>query len=387
MSGARCFVEVSYNSLPKRDEEVCGDNVVIKKLNDGSTIVVLSDGLGSGIKASILSTLTTRIIVTMLERGVTLKEVVETLAATLPVCQVRKLAYSTFTILQISPQGKVTVIEYGNPFPFFIHRGRLTAIPRSERRIEEISISESSFSLDRDDYLVIVSDGVIHAGLGKRWNLGWQRERVGKFLEENAPSLPKASSLTERLLEKVNDFYEGAPGDDATVVVLYFRLFHQLMAIIGPPIDPKDDEEVAEKLVNFDGLRVVCGGSTANIVARMLKKEIRVDLSSMDNGIPPIANLEGIDLVTEGILTLSATLEQIKKRVAIDELKSKRDGASRLAKMLLSADSIKFVVGQAINPAHQNPKMPAALAMKRKVVESIASLLKELGKEVSTEYC
>ena len=386
MSEARYFVEVFGDSLSKQNEEVCGDNVVIKKMDDGSTTVVLSDGLGSGIKASILAILTTKIIITMLERGASLNEVVETLVATLPVCKVRRLAYSTFTILQISPQGKVAVIEYGNPHAFFIHRGDITLIPRSERRIKEISISESHFSLDKDDYLVLVSDGVIHAGLGKAWNLGWQWERAGKFLEESSPSLPSAASLTKRLLEKVNGFYEGAPGDDATAVIIYFRLFRPLMAMIGPPIDPKDDEEVGRKLVNFEGSKVVCGGSTANIVARILKKELKVDISSIGSGIPPPANLEGIDLVTEGILTLSAALERIKKRVAGGELEGKRDGASRLAKLLLSADSIKFVVGQALNPAHQNPKMPAVLAMKRKVVESLTSLLKEIGKEVTVEY-
>jgi serine/threonine protein phosphatase PrpC len=387
MSGLEHFVDVSCHSLPKHNEEVCGDSVTIKKRADGSTVVVLSDGLGSGIKASILSTLTTRIIATMLERGVALKDVVETLVATLPICAVRKSAYSTFTILRISPQGEVTAIEYGNPPPLFIHRRKLAPIPRSERRIDEIRISESHFSLDSDDYLVLVSDGVIHAGLEKAWSLGWQWERVGKFLEESAQSLPSAASLTERLLEKVDGFYEGVPGDDAIVVVIHLRLFRCLMALVGPPLNPEDDEKVVKKLVDFRGLKVVCGGSTASIVARVLEEELMVDLSSVGTGIPPIASLKGIDLVTEGILTLSGALERIKKKVAGDELKSRGDGASRLANLLLSADSIKFVVGQAINPSHQNPQMPAVLAMKRNVVESLSLLLKEREKEVTVEYC
>ncbi|MBA2123594.1 hypothetical protein B9J78_01420 [bacterium Unc6] len=387
MNPREIFVEVSHGSLTKHNEEVCGDNVMVKRVDDGSTIVVMSDGLGSGIKASILATLTTRIIATMLEKGVNLKEVVETLAETLPVCQVRKLAYSTFTILRISSRGEVVAFEYGNPEPFFIHQGRLNTISGNEYPVGGIKISESYFPMDRNDYLVIVSDGIVHAGLGKVWSMGWQRERVGKFLEEKAGSLPSASSLTRSLLDTANSFYEEMPGDDATCVVINSRLFQRLIAMIGPPLDVKDDENVVNELVNFDGIKVVCGGSTTNIVARILKEELIVDISSMCNGIPPTGILKGIDLVTEGILTLSGALEQIKGGVVSDELVDRRDGASRLAKVLLSADSINFVVGQTINPAHQNPNMPSELVIKRKIVESIASLLREKGKRVTMEYC
>ena len=170
-------------SLNKHGEELCGDNVVIARRPD-SVIMVLSDGLGSGVKANILATLTTKIAATMLEMGASLEEVVETVGHSLPVCQVRDLAYSTFTILQIFSDGRVYLAEFDNPAVFYLHRGELTEIPKTERYIGDKKVKEARFQAEIGDFLVAISDGVVHAGIGGVLNLGWQWSNVARFLEK-----------------------------------------------------------------------------------------------------------------------------------------------------------------------------------------------------------
>ena len=107
--------DIGYKSINHVGEQLCGDHVDIVEPDENSTVIVLSDGLGSGVKASILSTLTSKIISTMLAEGLPLEECVSTIAATLPVCSVRGVAYSTFTIIHIKNNETAEIIQYDNP--------------------------------------------------------------------------------------------------------------------------------------------------------------------------------------------------------------------------------------------------------------------------------
>jgi hypothetical protein len=357
----RLHVEVEQCQLNKHGEELCGDSVEVETCPD-STIVVLSDGLGSGVKANILSSLTVRMAVTMLKGGLTLEEVVETFVHTLPVCEKRQLAYSTFSILQIFNDGNVYLAEYDSP-PAFIGRGdELRIVPRSERTMDERVIREAFFSVEDGDWIVLVSDGILHAGIGGIWNIGWGWDRVGDYVCSTAARTSLASELAEEIAEVTDKLYAHKPGDDATVVAVRIRHPRCLTMLVGPPVDPKDDCEVVGKLLSaLLGRKVACGGTTGNIVARILDRPITVDLTVHDKRIPPIGKLEGIDLVTEGMLTLSYTLEKLEKGVKLKEAAVKSDGSSRLTALLLEADYLHIIVGRAINPAHQSPDVPGIL--------------------------
>lgn len=380
------FVEVAYAQVAKWGEELCGDSVSYEKGND-STVLAWSDGLGSGVKASILSTLTSRIIVSMLHRSSPLEDVVETLAETLPVCRVRKIAYSTFSVVQIFTDGETYIAEFDNPPLFWVRNGRVMYLERQKREVGKRVILEAKVRLQRNDWVVGITDGVVHAGIGGLWNLGWRWEKIASFLESTVNEHMDAATLAERIIETTKKLYQGRPGDDATCVVAKIRLPRRLILWAGPPEDPTRDREIAQQVLSFPGKKVVCGGTTGNILARFVGKEIQVDLTSLREDVPPVGTVEGVDLVTEGVLTLSLVLRRLRQGVEEKDIRYERDGASRLLGLLFEADEITIIGGRAINPAHQNPKLSGELSLKARILEEIAEELRKREKLVHLEYC
>jgi hypothetical protein len=386
------FIDVAYNSLNKNGEELCGDKVEIIKTSDG-VIIVLADGLGSGVKANILATLTCKIAGTMLKEGLSLYETVDTIAHTLPVCNVRQLAYCTFTIIKILKDGSVHAIEYDNPAYILIKDNFIHIPEKKELIIKDKLIKESHFKLEVNDVLTIVSDGAIHAGVGAMLNLGWQWDNVADYLEALVPVESCSANITKDLIQTCQKLYAGKPGDDTTVVTITLRKPEPVTIFTGPPKHIENDHLVIDKLITSIGTKIVCGGTAANIAARELNEKIMVDLKYYDPSVPPTATIKGIDLVTEGVLTLSNVSEKINTYLN-SSLEDKislnlegKDGASRLTKLLIEhCTHLKLIVGKAINPAHQNPDFPSDLSIKVRVVELLAQAMKKLGKEIEIEY-
>lgn len=385
-----CYIDVAYSSLNKYGEELCGDNVEIVRTGD-SVIIVVSDGLGSGVKANILSTLTCKIAATMLKEGVSILETVDTIIKTLPVCSVRKLAYSTFTIIKVQENGQVYVAEYDNPPIFLIHKGDdQPCIKNNIVLVSDRIVKESSFLLMEDDALTVVSDGVVHAGVGGILNLGWQWKNVYEYLERQAPAEKCASNISKSLIDVCHNFYAGKPGDDATVVTIKLRKPEEVDLFTGPPVNPGNDKWVIEKLMQAKGKKVVCGGTAAKIAARELSQEIETNTQYFDPDVPPTAHINGIDLVTEGVLTLQKTVDKLN-----DYLNNKpkpynrrsMDGASRLTKLLVEdCTNLNLWVGKAENPAYMNPDFHIDLGKKLKVVNELARIMDRLGKKVQLTY-
>ncbi|QVK17106.1 serine/threonine-protein phosphatase [Mycoplasmatota bacterium] len=382
------FVDFASGHLNKNGEELCGDNVEFIRSNN-QIIGILSDGLGSGVKANILSTLTSKIAITMLKEGLSIEEVVDTLIHTLPVCKIRELAYSTFTIIKVDNTGQVYVAEFDNPKVYFLRKGKLLPLPRNERVINGQKISESTFQLHKGDTIVFVSDGVIHAGVGKTLNLGWGWDEVANYLELFIDENISAKNITNHMLQVVNDFYLGKPGDDVTVVTIKAIQKKHAVLFSGPPKDSKDDQLVVEELTKNDCIKIVCGGTAANIVSRELDEELKTNFEFYDPTIPPTASIEGIDLVTEGVLTLKGVVNKLKQINHLNDLTflRKNDGASRLTKILYEdCTNITLLIGKAINPAHQNPDFPQELSIKLSVLKELEEVLIRLGKIVEVQY-
>lgn len=380
----KCIIDTGWASLSKYGEELCGDNVEVLKTPD-YVVAVLADGLGSGVKANILSKMTAKIIVTMLDKGASLEEVVETITNTLPVCQKRNLAYSTFTIIQVKADGEAYIVQFDNPSIFYLHRGKVQQPRFDEIEICGKRIKESRFQLAPGDGLVAVSDGVIHAGIGQMLNLGWQWENVAEYLERISPIESSAADISQGLLAACDQLYANQPGDDVTVLSLRFRQPKTMTLVVGPPRNTEDDSKIVEAILAESGRRVICGGTTSTIVSRHLGEKIEVDLSQLDPELPPTGKLKGIDLVTEGIITLTKVLEKLKKESPLAAY-GKTNGADELTKLLLDSDEIRFIVGRAINPAHQNPELPLNLNLKMQVVTEITEVLQHRGKQVTVEY-
>lgn len=384
------FLDINYKSINKFGEELCGDKVEIIK-NDDEYIIVLSDGLGSGVKANILSTLTSKIAATMIKNGATLEETIETIISTLPECKVRKLAYSTFTIIKIDKNLDAYIAEYDSPNYFYYSNNENKVISKNCINVKSKIVCESNIKLDLGDSLHVISDGAIHAGIGELLNLGWGWEEINKYLLELNKTNLCSQTLNGNFIGVCNNLYNNKPGDDTTILSIKVRKPEYVSIFIGPPVDKRMDKEFSKLMSTGTSKKVICGGTTAIIAQRELGREIAVDIDTLREGIPPIAYMEGFDLVTEGILTLGKTLEKIKlfnKNLYENFIDDKDyNGCSLLTKILIEeCTNIDFYIGRAVNPAHQNPNFPDNFNIKKKVIDDIIVELKKAGKIITVTY-
>ena len=384
--------DIAWKSLNKYNEELCGDMVKIVKTED-SDIVILADGMGSGVKANILATLTSQILATMLQKGAEIASCVDTIAKTLPICQERKVAYATFSILQIFRDGRAYLVEYDNPSCVFVRDGKIVPYPYTEQVIEDKKIKEYRFQVKENDCFVLMSDGVIYAGAGELLNLGWTWESMAEYTLRCTKKTLSASRLAAMLSGACNDLYEKKPGDDTTVVVVRIRKAQIVNLLTGPPSDSQRDEPMVRSFMESEGKKVIAGGSSSNMAARILRKEIVTHVNYTDPFIPPTATIEGIDLVTEGALTLSGVLKLLQKfeksefdEAFFDEL-DRDNGASRLAKILIEeCTNLNMYVGTASNAAYQNPDIDFDISVRKNLVEQIKEVMEKLGKTVTIQY-
>lgn len=385
-------LDIAWKSLNKKKEELCGDTVDIIKTED-SDILLLSDGMGSGVKANILSTLTTKIMGTMLKNGASIEECVTTIARTLPVCQTRHVAYSTFSALQIYRDGRAVLLEYDNPGGILIRGGHHRDVPFSVREIEGKIIREYQFNVCYGDYYVMMSDGVIHAGVGKKSGFGWPRTEVVHYVEDICASNVSSSRLMSMISNRCNMLYDGEPGDDTTVITIKVTRPKTVNLFTGPPVNKADDVRAMQDFMSKPGRKIVCGGTSSNIVSRYLNKPIKASLDYFDPDIPPTAEIEGMDLVTEGVLTLNRTVQMLAAYNAgkVDEDFFKRlygrDGAAKLGKILIEeCNHLNIFVGKAINETYQAAALPFDLSIRQRLVEQLVNECKKMGKTVTVKY-
>lgn len=383
--------DIGYRSIFHEGEELCGDHVDVIEQEDGSTVIVLADGLGSGVKASILSTLTSKIISTMIAAGLSLADCVHTIAATLPVCSERGVAYSTFTIMRLVGSNEAELIQYDNPLVIMLRDGEEYDYPKTEINIENKKIFQSRIRLREDDVFVMMSDGCPHAGIGTEYNFGWERKDIAEFMKTFYSVGYTAKTLSTILTDECNRLYGGKPGDDATACVVRIRKREPMNMLFGPPSNRDDCDKMMSLFFSKEGKHIICGGTTSTIAAKYLGKPLRPKLEFADRDIPPIAELEGADLVTEGVITVSRVLEYAKDYLKDNESYSqwsvKRDGASLICRLLFEeATDINFFVGRAVNPAHQNPDLPINFNIKMQLVTELSDCLKKMGKRIKVSY-
>ncbi len=386
------FVEVDQESLNKEGEELCGDSVKVLRTED-SVIVVLADGLGSGVKANILSTMTGSILGTMLKEGMTIDESIDTISNTLPIDSVRNLAYSTFTVLQIFDSGKAYLAEYGNPELIFIRDGMLQKLKKHQNRtINGRNIYEANFTVKTDDVMLLITDGVTHAGVGEMFPFGWQWDNAAKYTVSLSHSERLLKGITKQILRRCYKYYQEKPKDDTTVVGLKIHPEQKVTMMIGPPVDKTMDAHVVDVLMKSEGVKIVCGGTTSKIVAKELGEELEIHLDEIRPNVPPVAHIKSIDLVIEGALTLSLAFDYIKRyfdnTITYEGLLDLHDmnAATKLTKILVEdCTELHLLVGKAMNPAHENIKN-INLDFKLDVIRDMADILSKMGKKVTISY-
>jgi hypothetical protein len=382
------IVEVAWESLCKHGEELCGDWVKVVA-TDEDLVVVLSDGLGSGVKANILATLTAEIAADMLEKGASIDEVVETLVETLPECQVRHLAYATFAVMRIHKAREAYLAEYDSPPLILVRGGKVVEPAMHERCIADRTIREGHFTLELDDYLVMVSDGYVHAGVGGLYRMGWGWNNIGIAVQRWAATRGDTHQLVGALGRTCLKLSKDRLGDDSTAVAMWVRPERKVTVLTGPPADAGRDAEAVHKLMHSEGVKAICGGTTAQMTARVLGKPLRVAWQPAVKGsgrkLPPMGLLEGVDLVTEGILTLSSSVDRLRDVKTVHDLPKDQDAATRLVRELLYADEVHFIVGDAINP-QQLADVVRGVPMREIYLDELIVKLRERNKTVTVEH-
>jgi hypothetical protein len=387
------FIEVDFCQRAKHGQLISGDVFLSEKVKEEGRIVsVLSDGLGSGVKASVLATMTATMALKFAGSAMDIRRSAEIIMDTLPICSVRKISYSTFTVVDMAESGETRIIEHGNPSFLLVRPDGEMKIEKTEvrpDRWQDRVISYSSFNVQREDRIVFFSDGISQAGMGEyRTPFGWGVPSVEKFIREQIDRHPHLSAreLSRTLVARAEEVDGLTAKDDITCGVVYFRSPRQLLVMTGAPFNRAHDQDLAKLAERTPGRKVICGGTTANIISRQLNRAIQIDMrQARDSKVPPSARMDGFELVTEGILTLGEVLRLLEEGFAPEELRS--NAAVRLASMLLDSDIVKFAVGTRINEAHQDPNIPVELDLRRNIVKRIARLLEDKHmKRVIVQY-
>ena len=393
------FIDVDYAQIYKHGQKIGGDVFLLSRNPDNNQIVAtLSDGLGSGVKANVLASLTAHMAHKLSFSPIDLNHSARIIMDTLPVCKERKISYSTFTIADIRYQENmenidVNLVEYDNPAalrfrgsePMEWEKTR-TELQR-EGAFKKETVFQSEFGMDTGERLIMFSDGVTQSGLGKSLPLGWRLSGVREFIREEIEKDPDISSrdLSRAIVQKACSLDGLCSKDDITCVVIYIREPRRTLIVTGPPFTKEADEILGEKIRAFHGKKIVSGGTTAQIVSRLFNKKITVDLSCWSPDVPPASKMEGIDLVTEGMLTLSKVLQILENKKNVLDLPN--DPAKKFVEILLDSDQIHFLVGTKINEAHQDPNIPVEIGIRRTVISRLRKALEDnYIKETSQEY-
>ena len=394
MTSPKPFLEVGFHQERKHSQAACGDVFLSQKIEDGHRVIsVLADGLGSGIKAAVLANLTATMAIRYMASDMDPRKAAGIIMATLPVCKVRQIAYSTFTIVEMEPWGATRVIEYDNP-PFVFLRGAdpvpvaTDSLPLPDIEGREAALRNTRLEARPGDRIVFFTDGVTQAGVGRHGTpLGWGQQAAIQHLVKAIRNQPRISArqLARSLAMQAVAMDGGQAKDDISCTVLYYREPREVLVLTGAPVSRAQDARMAESARTFKGRKVICGGTTSAILSRELGRSLAMDLTSLDPEVPPVSSMDGFDLVTEGAITLARTVRILEEAEAPDRLRP--NAATQLAGILLDSDIIHIIAGTRINEAMQDPNLPEELDIRRNILRGLKKVMTEKYlKEVEVSF-
>ncbi len=388
------YIEVNSQQRNHDGERICGDVFLYRYIKEEDRVIaVLSDGMGHGVKANILATLTATMALNFTSEHKEVDRIAEIIMNTLPVCSERKISYSTFTIVDIESSGRTNILEYDNPSTIIL-RGKEIIDPSWKKVVLNKGknagkvLKTCSLIPAKEDRIIFCSDGVAQSGMGSEsFPFGWGRDDIAVYASSlvSTDSSISAITLSGKIVTMAhkNDAYKAK--DDISCAIIYFRDPRKLLICTGPPYEKENDRVLATKVKDYTGKVILSGGTTADIVARELNKKIIDELVFEDPELPPESFIDGIDIVTEGILTLQKVNEILKSYN--NSVKLGKGPADKIVKLIMESDEIHFIIGTRINIAHQDPSLPVDLEIRRTVVKRIARLLEDKWlKKVSFEY-
>jgi len=389
--------EVGHFQMNHEGEKICGDVFLSKRIPEENRVLcVLSDGMGHGVRANVPATLTATISLNLSLEHKDANALAGIIMKALPVCSERKISYSTYTIIDISVDSNiVSILEYDNPQTLILRGNRIYQPEWTHVKYEGdvrdkrvMNLKRCAFEPQIEDRIVFCSDGIIQSGLGKGLTTGWGRNDMVRFVRgiiEATPTI-SATDLAERVVKRAsaNDLH--TPKDDLTCGVVYFRQARKTMICTGPPFNPEKDHEFATILKNFNGSKIISGATTTEIIARELGRAVTNE-ERIDPALPPSSKMRGIDLVTEGILTLSKVTHLLNVINPNSNLHFGKGPADQICKLLLDTDEIYILVGTKINENHHDPNLPVEIELRKHLIQRLNGVLSEkFMKVVHIEY-
>ena len=379
------FVEMESFQLTKTGQAACGDDIQIKALpNENRYLAVLSDGLGSGVKAHVLANMTTTMGLRFLQSNMDTLQSVETIMDSLPVCEVRKISYATFSMVDLRLGGITRVVEMGNP-QYIQLRGTKEIEPLKHETVvskhwPDRQVECYELKMEPGDRLIVASDGVTQSGLGEgsSFKFGWRRcgelVHAQEMIEENSEI--SSYTLARSIAYKAYGISKNVCKDDISCLVIYMRTPRVMRLLTGPPFHKDHDKDYAAMADLGEDHTIICGGTSANIIERILNKKVEIDLHLLKAGdkLPPAGRIPGVALVTEGILTLTKVCTALENGENPEDLPM---AARKIVYMMMQHDRIEFIVGTKVNEAHQDPNLPQDLELRRGVIRRISAALNQ----------
>jgi hypothetical protein len=342
--------------------------------------------MGHGVRANILATLTATISLNFSIEHKDADALASLIMKALPTCADRGLSYATFTIIDITMESDtVSILEYDNPQTLIMRGSRMYEPKWTYVKYEGDSKDKRAMDIKRctftpiiEDRIIFCSDGITQSGLGKGITMGWGRNSLIKYVREVIESLPSisAANLAERVVKQAsaNDLY--TPKDDLTCGVVYFRHPRKTLLCTGPPYNPEKDRQFAEILRDFAGTKIVSGATTTEIISRELKRPV-IDEERFDPTLPPSSKMDGVDIITEGVLTLSKVTHLLNTLNINSNTQFGKGPADQICKALLDSDEIYVLVGTKINETHHDPTLPVEIEIRKHLIQRLTKVLSE----------
>jgi len=376
-------VEIETQQSSKKPGSTCGDVVAFERTPSSTTIVV-SDGLGHGIKANIAATMCVSRLLELFRGGFSLRVGFANMTKTMNESRGTDLPYAVFTVARILNDGTTTVLSYDMPAPIFISPRLASVLPQRTLSLENSLIGETNCHLEPGEGILIVSDGITQAGMGTSFRLGWEIEGVCRYTNTCLLDGVLPREIPQYVHYRALEIWGRVAGDDCTVNLALSRWGKTVNILTGPASDRSQDDNIVSKFLLAEGTKVVCGGTTAAIVARHRGIKLAVDDDHQSMVAPPKYVIDGIDLVTEGAVTLNQVYNVLDEDPSVFE---EDNAVTEMVELLRNADRINFLVGIARNPASDNIAFrQRGILTRTQIVPLLADKLRKTGKLVVIDY-
>ena len=375
-------VEIITEQISKKSDKPNGD-VFATVRDKSSTIHILCDGVGSGIKANIAATMTVARFNELIRGGFSLRQAIECIVKTMEEARLKDLPCAFLTVVRVLTNGVTSIISYEMPDSLFVANRYSSILKSFCQTYDQGIIAESDCSLNIGEGIIVLSDGITNAGMGKGLPLGWTIEGVNKFVNERLASGKNIKDLPKLIIREAKKIWKNKIEDDCSVSFIYCRKGRVINLFSGPPSDDEMDTIVVNKFLSNEGLKIVCGASTAKIVARVIGKELVINPNFKSMIAPPNYEIEGIDLVTEGAVTLN----QLYNVWDEDFEKMEKDSpVTDLYALINVADRVNIYAGKSKNPANDDISFKqSGILSRRKILPLLAEKLRQEGKLVWME--